>query len=146
MTNIREELTRNEDVEALLVNIPYAQYLGLHAELKGDELTILLPFKEHIIGNRNIPTLHGGVIAGLLETTAILQLTAQIEGETLPKPVDVTIDYFRAGLSFDTFARAEVIKKGRRIASVYVTAWQQHRDRPIAALHGNFLLSPKEEG
>jgi acyl-coenzyme A thioesterase PaaI-like protein len=34
-----------------------------------------------------------------------------------------------------------VVKKaGRRIANVYVEAWQESRGAPIASLHGHFLL------
>jgi hypothetical protein len=38
-----------------------------------------------------------------------------------------------------------VIKKvGRRIANVQVEAWQDARAAPIAALHGHFLLTPRD--
>jgi acyl-coenzyme A thioesterase PaaI-like protein len=46
----------------------------------------------------------------------------------------------------DTFARARVVKVGRRIANVAVEAWQQSRAEPIAALRGHFLMRTVEGG
>jgi acyl-coenzyme A thioesterase PaaI-like protein len=55
----------------------------------------------------------------------------------LPKTIDFTVDYLRAGLPRDCYARARVMRSGRRYASVQVEAWQDNRDRPFAlgALH-----------
>ena len=61
-----------------------------------------------------------------------------------PRPVDVNIDYLRSGRPEDTYARALIKKAGRRIANVQVEAWQETRRAPIAALHGHFLLTPRE--
>ena len=57
-----------------------------------------------------------------------------------PKTIDFTIDYLRSGRARDAYARAEVQKAGRRVANVRVEAWQDARDRPIAAAHGHFLM------
>ena len=43
--------TPAEDLEALLQRIPYAQFLGVRAELAGDEMTAILPFGPHLVGN-----------------------------------------------------------------------------------------------
>ena len=51
-----------QDMAALLAAIPYARFLGITAERKGNELTTVLPFSEHLIGNIWLPALHGGVI------------------------------------------------------------------------------------
>ena len=46
----------------------------------------------------------------------------------------------RVSKPVDTFARAKVIKIGRRIANVQAEAWQGERGQPIAAMHGHFLV------
>jgi len=54
----------------------------------------------------------------------------------------MTIDYLRpARGGLTTYARADVRKLGRRIASVHVEAWQDARANPVAALRGHFMLS-----
>ena len=132
------------DLDAILERIPYARFLGVRVELHGDEMTGVLPFSEHLIGNPTLPALHGGVIGAFMEMTALLQLSIVENLMRQPRPVDVSIDYLRSGRPVDTYARALIKKVGRRIANVQVEAWQEARAAPIAALHGHFLLSPRE--
>ena len=132
------------ELDALLQRIPYARFLGVRMELHGDEMTGVLPFSEHLIGNPSLPALHGGVIGAFLEMTAMLQLSILENLARQPRVVDVSIDYLRSGRPQDTFARALIKKVGRRIANVQVEAWQDERGAPIAALHGHFLLTPKD--
>lgn len=127
-----------------IARIPYAAFLGVRAELKGDELTVVLPYSEHLIGNPLLPALHGGVVGALMELTAITQLAIASKSDKFPKTIDIGIDYLRSGKPSDTYARAKVIKIGRRVANVQVEAWQNERSQPIAAMHGHFLVA--EEG
>jgi uncharacterized protein (TIGR00369 family) len=132
-------------VTAALERIPYARFLGLRAELKGDELTLIMPFSQHLIGNPLLPALHGGVVGALMEVTALTQLAIASKSEHFPKTVDVNIDYLRSGKPVDTFARARVVKIGRRIANVQGEAWQGERGQPIATLHGHFMTPESED-
>jgi uncharacterized protein (TIGR00369 family) len=125
---------------SFLERAPYARFLGMRAELAGDEMTAVLPFAPHLVGNIMLPALHGGVIGGFLEATALAQL-AVAQGNGFPKTIDVTIEYLRPGRALTTYARADLRKVGRRIANVHVEAWQEERRSPIAALRGHFLLS-----
>lgn len=150
---------RNGALQALVQSIPYAQWLGIEFERLGDELTAILRFDRRLIGNPMLPALHGGAIAAFLELTAIVELTwTQIwndveEGRIapdvqlpdslprLPKTVDFTVDYLRSGLPRDAYARARVVRSGRRIASVHVEAWQDNRAKLFAQATGHFLLA-----
>jgi uncharacterized protein (TIGR00369 family) len=132
-----------EHLAAVLARIPYVAHLGARAELHGDQMTAVLPYSPHLIGNPLLPALHGGVIGGFMELTAVIQLSLQ-SGDQAPKPIDVTVEYLRSGRPRDTFARAEIKKVGRRIANVQVEAWQAERANPIAALRGHFLISPSD--
>jgi acyl-coenzyme A thioesterase PaaI-like protein len=134
------------ELDRLVQRLPYAQFLGVRMELHGDEMTGVLPFAEHLIGNPMLPALHGGVIGAFMEMTAIGQILIAEKLMRQPKPVDVSIDYLRSGRPVDTYARALIKKVGRRIANVQVEAWQDARAAPIAALHGHFLLTPREGG
>ena len=132
-----------EQLERFLQRVPYIRFLGMHAELAGDEMTAILPPSEHLIGNTYIPALHGGVIGAFLEMTALAQLSIAEPTRRMPKTIDVTIEYLRPGRGgLTSYARADLRKVGRRIANVHVEAWQEARDRPIAALHGHFHVTP----
>jgi uncharacterized protein (TIGR00369 family) len=128
-------------LEAFLQRVPYIRFLGMRAELAGDEMTAILPFQPHLIGNTMIPALHGGVIGAFLEATALAQLSVTQGSAKVHKTIDVTIEYLRPGRAMTTYARADLRKVGRRIANVHVEAWQDKRSEPVAALRGHFLLA-----
>lgn len=132
-------------LKSLFEMVPYAEFLGVRFELKGDELTAILPFKDNLIGNPMLPALHGGVVGAMMELTAVAQIFLTQGTGKIPKTIDISIDYLRSGRPVETFARAHVTKLGRRIANVRVEAWQTNRADPIAALHGHFLLQGTEK-
>jgi uncharacterized protein (TIGR00369 family) len=124
-----------------LQRVPYVRFLGMRAELAGDEMTAILPFAPNLVGNVMLPALHGGVLGAFLEMTALAQLSIFQPSPRVHKTIDVTIEYLRPGKPVTTYARADLRKVGRRIANVHVEAWQEQRDRPVAALRGHFMLS-----
>ncbi len=127
-------------LEAFIARVPYARFLGLRVELAGDEMTAILPFAQHLVGNPVLPALHGGVIGAFMEMTALAQLSLAHPAQRIPKTIDITIEYLRPGLAQDTFARATLRKVGRRVANVQVECWQDSRTRPVAGMTGHFLL------
>ena len=127
-------------LDAALAAIPYAGFLGVRAELKGDELTLVLPFAPHLIGNPMLPALHGGVVGALMELTALMQLAIASDAQAYAKTIDINVDYLRSGKAEDTYARARLNRVGRRVANVQVEAWQSERGEPIAAMRGHFLM------
>ena len=128
-------------LEDFLGRVPYVRFLGMRAELAGDEMTAILPFAPHLIGNVMLPALHGGVIGAFMEMTALAQLSVIAPSAKVHKTIDITIEYLRPGKAMTMYARADVRKVGRQIANVHVEAWQEARDKPAAALRGHFLLS-----
>ncbi|PYE85482.1 PaaI family thioesterase [Pseudoroseicyclus aestuarii] len=143
-------------LDRLVEQVPYLGFLGIRLDRHGDELTVVLPFKEALIGNPVPRALHGGATAAFLEVTAVGQLCAETglvgtdqNGEPgagwplLPRTIDFTIDYLRPGLPRDAYARAHVSRAGRRFASVRVEAWQEARARPFAQAVGHFLMPPR---
>lgn len=154
---------RDAALAALVGSVPYATFLGITFERRGDELTAVLAYDDKLIGNPMLPALHGGVTAAFLEVTAIIGLAwsvtwPEIEASgsapgsseagdapspgvpRLPKTIDFTTDYLRSGLPRDAYARAEITRSGRRYASVRVEAWQDNRARPFAQGFGHFLM------
>lgn len=137
--------TPQSRVADAIARVPYAKFLGLRAELKGDELTLIMPFAPHLVGNPMLPALHGGVVGALMEVTALTQLSITAKSEKFAKTIDINIEYLRSGKPVDTYARARVVKIGRRIANVQAEAWQNERSQPIATLHGHFMTPETDE-
>ncbi len=124
----------------LLDRLPYARFLGLRTHLAGDEMTVVMPFDDKLIGNPMLPALHGGSTAALLEMTAIAQVALLYPRLRLPRPINVTVAYLRSGRPVDVHARATISKAGKRVAHVLAEAWQEERSQPIASLTAHFLL------
>ncbi len=133
---------RAQRLAAMVEAVPYLSFLGMTAELAGDEMTAILPFRPDLVGNQVLPALHGGVLGAFMEMAALIQLSVREPMRRQPRTIDVTIEYLRPGRALTTFARADVRKIGRRIANVHVEAWQETRASPVAALRGHFMLSP----
>src|SRR4029453_7325282 len=121
-----------QNVEAFLQRVPYIRFLGMRVEMAGDEMTAVLPFADHLVGNPMLPALHGGVIGAFLEMTALAQLSLAQPAGRIPKTIDVTIECLRSARAQDTYARATLRKLGRRVANVQVEAWQEGRAHPGA--------------
>lgn len=124
----------------LVKHIPFAQFLNLRLDVKGDVLTCILPFDQKLIGNPLLPALHGGSIGGFLECTGLIYLLLQTQASVLPKTIDFNVDYLRTGLPRDTHAEAVMVKLGRRVAKLRIEAWQSSPDNPIAIGHCNVML------
>ena len=62
------------DYAAVIEQIPYAKLLGVQMREENGELLFVLPFQEANVGNTQLPALHGGVIGGFLENSALLHL------------------------------------------------------------------------
>ncbi len=136
-----DTLSRGQQLEGFLQHVPIVQTLGMRCDIKGDDMTAVLPFQDKLIGNFTIKALHGGATGTFLEMTAMAQLFLVSEAERPARTINITVDYLRQGRAEDLFARARVIKLGRRMASVTAEAWQSERDKPVAALNGHFLLN-----
>jgi acyl-coenzyme A thioesterase PaaI-like protein len=152
---------RDTALRNLVEGVPYIQFMGIQFERRGDELTAVLPYRDQLIGNPMLPALHGGATASFLEISAVIELSWQMLWEDmespekrdpdaiarvprLPKTIDFTVDYLRAGLPRDAYARARVNRSGRRYASVHVEGWQDNRSRLFAQATGHFLMPTRD--
>lgn len=126
-----------------LMAAPYVARFGVRLEIRGTELTGVLPYDNDLVGNPLIPALHGGAVGAFLEIVAAGSLLVSQPMQRLPRPIDVAIDYLRPARAQDVYARATVARSGRRVANVRAEAWQGRTDAPVATLHGHFLITPE---
>ena len=136
-----EDLKRSADFKAINALIPYAQAIGLEIIFDNRGLVTVLRYQESNVGNTQIPAIHGGVVGALLEHAAIMHLLLETEVNAIPKIINMSVDYLRPCLTKETVARGEIIRQGRNVANVRVSAWQESEERPVAAAHAHFLLT-----
>lgn len=119
---------------------PYARTMGFEASYASDGRLILAMPPE---GKRGRPGfIHGGALAGLLETVAYMTLAEALGVDDKPqlKPVNVTVTYMRGALEVTTHARATIERLGRRVANIEAVAWQDDPEKPVAMAQMNVML------
>jgi len=119
---------------------PYAKMMGFRLRRQDEQLTTVMKFHSDLIGSPFPPALHGGTVAALMEMAALTQLFWDKNFGIIPKAIDITVDYLRAGQPEDAFARARVFRRGRRFATLHAKAWQSDPKKPIASAMLHFQL------
>jgi uncharacterized protein (TIGR00369 family) len=122
--------------------IPYARFLNMSIDVKGDVFSCTMPFDTKLIGNPILPALHGGATGGFMESTGLFYLLWHMDSSELPKTIDFSFDFLRSGRPENVYANVFMVKQGQRVAHLRIEAWQSSPDKPIAIGHGNFMLKP----
>ena len=128
------------DLSRLGEAIPYAKWMNIAPENTTGELLTRMRYHGDLIGNTFLPAIHGGTLGAMLEMAAIFHLLWETETETVPKIVNITVDYLRSARPVDVIACAKVTKQGRRMVNVYAEAWQDDRAKPVATANAHFLI------
>lgn len=131
----------NKTYNEFISFIPYAHLIGTQVISMGEELIFKLPERESNIGNLMLPAIHGGCIGGFMENAAALQIMFTLQTERIPKLIDFSIDFLRAGRKRDTYAQCIVVRQGRKIVNVSISAWQTLQAEPIATARAHFLVT-----
>jgi uncharacterized protein (TIGR00369 family) len=140
LTEILKQAWASGDPGAMARAIPFARFMGMEIVRDGGRLLARLPFAPHLVGNAMLPALHGGALGALLESIGIFAVMAEDESPLPPKTISVTIEYLRSARTVDTFARADIIRQGRRVATVRAVAWQDDEAKPVASATVQLLL------
>lgn len=119
---------------------PYAETMGFGSERDADgRLLLTMAFESDKVGRPGF--LHGGAIAGMLETVAYATLAEALGADAARiKPINVTVTYMRGGRDALTRARATIERLGKRIANIEAVAWQDDPAAPIAIAQMNVML------
>ena len=132
------------DTDAALT--PYARALGMRVAQIDDGVPVLaLSFADAVQGRSGV--LHGGAISGLLETAGYALLRSELGRQGRSgrlKPIGITVQFLASGKVRDTFARARIVKLGRRTANLSIEAWQDDSAGPIASAVMNVMVAPPD--
>lgn len=133
--------------------IPFNRELGLEVStLELDRVTVKIRMQEKLIGNFTKQSLHGGVVASVLDLAggmvAGIGLARQLAGasremlfERISRmgTIDLRVDYLRPGRGAYFLTSANVLRTGNKVA---VTRMEMHSDRQdlIAVGTGTYIV------
>jgi uncharacterized protein (TIGR00369 family) len=105
-------------VERVIVGSPYGRLLGLVLEsCETDRVVVRLPYRDEVttLGD----TVHGGAIAGLVDTaaTAAFWAKADIAPGSRGTTIGFSLSFLSAGRGADLVAEASVRRRGREICN-----------------------------
>ena len=134
-------------------NSPFTEFLGIRGTAFDSENAVLTFEKQEAwIGNYHLGSLHGGVVAGMLDAAgAILVLTEQYsrgqihsfekqkEKASRISTIDLHIDYLKPGTGKAFYAAGEVLRIGNRVAVARVDLNNEAGQR-IAVATGTYSI------
>ncbi|MGC6512503.1 MAG: PaaI family thioesterase [Parvibaculales bacterium] len=139
-----------ELMRARLTDMPFAAHVNIELVGIEDGVTLKLSADETVFGNSEIGAMHGGCMAGLMETAAVLEAARHMtqlntaEASDIPVPLNTTTQYLRGGKKLPTFARAEMLKHGRRSSTIVCRLWQEHEGVPLASMTA-IMMTPSSK-
>jgi acyl-coenzyme A thioesterase PaaI-like protein len=126
--------------QSVMEMIPYADFIGAQVKIENDQLLYWLDKRPTNIGNPSLPAIHGGVIGGFLELSAAIEIIYGLDIAAVPKVVDFSLDYLRAGRYKTIYAKCNVLRQGKKLINVTASAWQDDENTPIATARCHFLI------
>lgn len=114
-------LSGAEVIRQFFPHSPYVNHLGMQlTEIQKDQATLTLPFKEALITIGT--TVHGGALAALIDTAAMVAAWsgAEASANTRGTTVALTVNYLAAAQKEDVQATARVLRRGRSLIYIDV--------------------------
>lgn len=102
---------------------PFPAHLGIElVEIDDGRARLRLPFRDEVVTIGTV--VHGGAIATLVDTAAMAAAWAgaEVPDRLRGSTVGLTISYLAPADGVDVTASAEVVRRGRRLATVRVDA------------------------
>jgi acyl-CoA thioesterase len=114
-------------------------------DIKKNYCIMSLAYREEITnGQKSKGTIHGGIVAALIDTAAAFALSTRFDGQMSFATVDLHVNFLDRAQT-KIFAHAQVIRTGSRLNVVDVDVMNEHGER-VAKASLNFILTkPMEE-
>lgn len=111
-----------EQLQSLAERCPFNRWLGIRILEIGDgSVEVAVPWRPEIVGIPDPPTVHGGVLATILDFAASNAVATRL-GQAVPT-VDLRIDYHRVAKPGELRGKGRVIQLGRTLAAVDASAY-----------------------
>ncbi len=115
-TNVTEKPVPEEFIKGALEGSPFQAWLGIKLQsIESDGVTFTCPFKDDIISNPVAKTVHGGVLASLIDLGGLFAMMTVTDRVT--STIDLKVDYHRPATEGPLNCTAHVIDVGGKIGT-----------------------------
>ncbi len=137
-----EDASRLTFVRALMdEHIPFNRVLGLRVREVASGLAVLeIPFRPELIGDRERPALHGGVVSALADTCGGAAVWTTVGPQDRVSTIDLRVDYLRPGRAETLVATGRVLRVGNRVGVVNIVLTHDGDVEPIAEAKGVYAI------
>jgi len=99
--------------QAALRAAPFHNWLDLDiVALSGDSLELAMPWRDEIVSNPRIGSVHGGVLASLIDLAGFYVLL--VHSHRVTATATLSVDYHRPATAGPIFTSSSIVKVGRR--------------------------------
>lgn len=104
-----------EQLAATVLNAPFHRWLGLVVVALTDaELVLEMPWRDEIVSNPVLGSVHGGILSALIDLTGFHTINAF--GGTARATADMRVDFHRPATAGPLRAIGRVVKLGRQLS------------------------------
>lgn len=135
-----------EIIGHMLKAVRHCQVLNIQlVSASNGQLTLELPYSEHIVGNPDSGIIHGGALTTLMDTTCGFVIPISLEQFSICPTLDLRIDYMTAAQpNQSVFGRSELYRVTENVIFSRGIAYQDNIDKPIAHCVATFMRLPPE--
>ena len=133
---------RKKFASMLIAALPHSRALGMElVEIGEGGVEIRMPYSGRLVGDPDTGVIHGGAVSALMDTCAGAAVLSHPTGAQSTATLDLRIDYMRPATPGQAIcARAECYHVTKSVAFVRATAFDDDRDRPVAAATAAFTI------
>lgn len=109
-----------EALDEMVRRAPFHRWLAVElVALNDDDVVLRMPRREEMVSSVTHGYIHGGVLASLVDLTAVFAIAAKL-GRGAPT-IDLRVDFHRPAITTELRAIGRVIRLGRTIATAEAT-------------------------
>ena len=125
--------------------IPFNKFLGIKVRtLEKGISSLMVPFREELLGDKTRKTFHGGVISMLITTCGSLSVWSMCSINDKIVTIDMRVDYIKPAYQGDLIAESRVIHVGNRIGRAHTVIFLEN-DPGNILVEGNSVYNIRRD-